>query len=48
MAVLLKEVFNFYMPICGNSVPKQKTVYSAMDCNVHVVTYNAAKQMFMC
>jgi hypothetical protein len=40
--------FKFYMLLCGNNALEQKTVHSSMAYYVHVLLYNAAKQMFMC
>lgn len=37
--------FNFYVLLCGNNALKQKTIYSLMACYVHVLLYNAAKQI---
>lgn len=37
--------FNFYVLLCGNNALKQKTIYSFMACCVHVLLYNAAKQI---
>jgi hypothetical protein len=40
--------FNFYMLLCGNNALKQKADHSSMAYYVHVLLYNAAKQMFAC
>jgi NADH:ubiquinone oxidoreductase subunit 3 (subunit A) len=36
------------MLVCGNNALEQKTVHSSMTYYVHVLLYNAAKQMFTC
>jgi hypothetical protein len=46
MVMLLKEVFNSYMLLCGNNALKRKTVHSSTAYYVHVLTHNEAKQMF--
>jgi hypothetical protein len=34
------------MLLCGNNALKQKTLHSSMAYYVHVLLYNAGKQMF--
>jgi hypothetical protein len=46
MGMLLKDAFNCYMLLCGDDAQKQKAVHSSMAWYVHVLVYNAAKQMF--
>jgi hypothetical protein len=45
MGMLLKDAFNCYMLLCANDAQKQKAVHSSMAWYVHVLVYNAAKQM---
>jgi hypothetical protein len=42
MVMLLKETFNFYMLLCGNSALKHNIIHSPTACYVHVLLYNAA------
>jgi hypothetical protein len=47
-AIMLKDVFNVYMLLCGNNELIQKTVHSSMIYYVHVLPYNVPYQMLTC